>query len=169
MRLLLRSLAALSGSHEGLDGERDAFGFKVGAEDLDLDDLSGFDGLGGILDEAVGELADVDEAVLMDADVDEGAELGDVGDDAFEDHAGLNVGELADVIVEVGGDELVAWIAAGLAELFENVVDGEGARRRVLCVDFGEELRALDELGDGGAERIGRSAPRPGRTRGGRR
>ena len=60
VRLLLRSLAALSGSHEGLDGESDAFGFKVSAEDLDLDDLTGFDGLRRLLDKAVGELADVD-------------------------------------------------------------------------------------------------------------
>ena len=88
-RLLFRSLAALSGRHEGLDGERDALGFGVGAEDFDFDDLAGFDGFGGVLDEAVGELADVDQAVLVDADVDEGSELGDVGDDAFEDHAGL--------------------------------------------------------------------------------
>jgi hypothetical protein len=38
----------------------------------------------GSRDELGGELGDVDEAVLVDADVDEGAEVGDVGDDAFE-------------------------------------------------------------------------------------
>jgi hypothetical protein len=72
-------ISALSGSREGLDGESDAFGFKVSAEDLDLDDLAGFDGLGRLLDKAVGELADVDQTVLVDAYVHEGSKLGDVG------------------------------------------------------------------------------------------
>ena len=35
----------------------------------------------------------------MHADVDEGAELGDVGDDAFKHHSRLDVGELADRLV----------------------------------------------------------------------
>ena len=48
----------------------------------------------------------MNQAVLMDAHVDECAELGDVGDDAFEDHAGLNVGELADFFVETWSDKL---------------------------------------------------------------
>ncbi len=152
---MLRSLAALSGRHEGLDGESDAFGFKVSAEHLDLDDLAGFDGLGRLLDKAVGELADVDQTVLVDADVHEGSKLGDVGDDALKDHAGLNVGELADGLGEVGGDELVPWIATGLTEFFEDVRDGEGPGGELLCVDLGEELRALDEFGDGGVEGSG--------------
>ena len=126
MRLLLRSLAALSGSHEGLDGESDALGFKVSAEDLDLNDLTSFDGLRRLLDKAVGELANVDQTVLVDADVHEGPKLGDVGDDALKDHTGLDVGELADGLGEVGGDELVPWIAAGLTEFFKDVRDGEG-------------------------------------------
>jgi hypothetical protein len=36
----------------------------------------------------------VHQAVLMHADVDEGAEVGDVGDHAFEQHAGLQVLEV---------------------------------------------------------------------------
>ena len=47
--------------------------------------------LARVLDELVGELRDVDEAVLVDADVDERAERGDVGDDALEHHARLEV------------------------------------------------------------------------------
>jgi hypothetical protein len=135
LRWLLRSLAALRGRHEGLDGESDAFGFKVGTEDLDLDDLAGFDGLGRLLDKTVGELADVDQTVLVDADVHEGSKLGDVGDDALKDHPGLNVGELADGLGEVGGDELVPWIATGLTEFFEDVRDGEGPGGELLLRD----------------------------------
>jgi hypothetical protein len=102
VRWLLRSLAALSGCHEGLDGESDSFGFKVSAKHLDLDDLAGFHGLGRLLDKTVGELADVDQTILVDADVHEGSKLGDVGDHALKDHAGLNVGELADGLEKLG-------------------------------------------------------------------
>ena len=53
----------------------------------------------GSFDEAVGELGDVDQAVLVHADVDEGAEGGDVGDRALEHHAGLQVGDLVDALL----------------------------------------------------------------------
>ena len=48
---------------------------------LDLHAVADLDHLGRILDEAVGQLADVDQAVLVHADVHEGAEGGHVGDD----------------------------------------------------------------------------------------
>jgi hypothetical protein len=80
---LFRLLVIPSGAHQSLHGKSNAFSFSIGAEDLDLDDLACFDGLGRLLDETVGELADVDQTVLMHADVDEGSELGDVGDDAL--------------------------------------------------------------------------------------
>ena len=44
------------------------------------------DHVGGVGDASRGHLRDVDEAVLMDADVDEGTEIGDVGDDAGQFH-----------------------------------------------------------------------------------
>ena len=44
--------------------------------------------LGRVLDEAVRELADVHQPVLMHADVDERAELRHVGDHAFQHHPG---------------------------------------------------------------------------------
>jgi hypothetical protein len=68
--------------------------------------LSGLDRFGGILYEAVREFADVNKAVLMDANVDECAELGDIGDDAFDDHFWLSVGELADFFVEIRSDKI---------------------------------------------------------------
>ena len=155
MRLLLRFLAALSGWHERLHGESDAFGFKVSAQYLYLDDLAGFDGLGRFLDKSVGELADVDQTVLVDADVHERSKLGDVGDNALKHHAGLNVGELANGLREVGCDELITWIATRLTEFFEDVRDSKGPGGEMFCVDFVEELRALDEFGDGGVEGLG--------------
>ena len=67
-----------------LHRQRDALARQIDLEHPDLDDVAGLDDLARILDEAIGELRDVDEAVLVHADVDERAEVGDVGDDALE-------------------------------------------------------------------------------------
>ena len=74
-----------------------------------------------------GELRDVDEAVLVDADVDEGAEGRHVGDDARADHPGLQVLELVHVVAELRRLERVARVAAGLLQLADDVVEREGA------------------------------------------
>ena len=122
----------------------------------------------GVLHEAVGQLADVDQAVLVHADIDEGAEARDVGDHAFERHAGLEVGDFADVLAPLGGDELVARIAARLAQLLADVAE------RVHADGFGGEafeLHLLDQFGladqvvDGSAERFGDLLAPPGTTR----
>ena len=60
----------------------------------------------------------------MHADIDEGAERGDVGDDALELHAGLEVGDLVDAVLEGCRLELGARITAGLLEFGEDVRDG---------------------------------------------
>ena len=70
-------------------GEGDAFARGIDFQHFDFDDVAGFDDVARILYEAVGKGGDVDEAVLVDADIDKCAEVGDVGDDAFEDHARL--------------------------------------------------------------------------------
>ena len=97
----------------------------------------------------------MDEAVLMHADVDERAKLGNVGDDALKDHVRLDVGELADGLGEAGSDKLIPRIAAGLSEFFEDVRDGEAAGRELLCVNPREKLRTLDEQVDGHVECLG--------------
>ena len=53
----------------------------------------------------VGELGEMDEAVLMHADVDEGAEGGDIGDGAFEPHARLQVLDVVDPVREGRGPD----------------------------------------------------------------
>ena len=68
---------------------------QIDLDHPDLDDVAGLDDLARILDEAVGQLRDVDEAVLVHADVDERAEVGDVGHDAFEQHARLRDRQIA--------------------------------------------------------------------------
>ena len=108
--------------------------------DAHLDDVAGLHHLARVLDEAVGQLGDVHEPVLVHADVDEGAERRDVGDDAFELHAGLQVRDLLDALLEGGGLELGARIAAGLLQLGEDVGDGRDAELRV------GECRGLQRL-----------------------
>ena len=79
----------------------------------------------------------------MHADVDEGAEGRDIGDDALEDHAGPQIGDLLDALLEGRRLEGGTRIAAGLFQLLENVGDGRQAERLV-----GEVLRLqLAQLG----------------------
>ena len=106
-----------------LHGEGDAVALEIDFDDGDLDFLADFDDFRGVADEVVGELADVDEAVLMDADIDEGAEGGDVGDDAGELHADLEVGRFLDAFGEGEELELLARVAAGFGEFGEDVLE----------------------------------------------
>src|SRR5919197_535229 len=82
--------------------ERDALSPDVHLHDFDLHDVTRFDDLPGVLDKTAGHGADVDEPILMDADVDEGAEGGDVGDDPLEHHAWLEVADLLHALGERG-------------------------------------------------------------------
>lgn len=81
-------------------GQGDAAGFRVYGQDGDLYDIADADDLGGVADEAVGELRDMDEAVLMDADIDERTEVDHVAHGAGELHAGLQVIHIQDVGAE---------------------------------------------------------------------
>jgi hypothetical protein len=65
----------------------------------------------------------VDEPVLMDADIDEGPEGGDVGDDAGKFHADLQVGRFLDALDEREQLELFPRVAAGLGELGDDVLE----------------------------------------------
>ncbi len=82
------------------------------------------DDLCGVGDEAVGELRDVDESVLMDTDVDEGSEVGDVCHDAGEFHSYDEVGEGMDILVEFEDFNLSTWIAPWFLKFGEDVAEG---------------------------------------------
>ena len=92
---------------------------------------------------------------MVDADVDEGTERGDVGHDAGEFHAGLEI--LGPV--HLGGEgedfEFLARITAGFRELGHDVGErGETDFGRDVGFefDFRAEFSVADQLGDGGAE-----------------
>ena len=67
----------------------------------------------------------------MHAQVDEGAELRHVADRALEHHAGLQVLEVVDAVVEARHLEVGARVAAGLFQLGQDVLDGDGAEALV--------------------------------------
>ena len=96
----------------GFHAEGDAVPGEVHFHDGDLDGLADFDDFAGVFDKVVGELADMDEPILVDADVAEGPEGGDVGDDAGELHADLEVGGFFDAFGESEGFEFLPGVAA---------------------------------------------------------
>jgi hypothetical protein len=59
----------------------------------------------------------VHQAVLVHAQVDEGAELRHVADRALEHHAGLQVLQVLDALVEARHDKVRPRVAAGLLQL----------------------------------------------------
>ncbi len=74
----------------------------------------------------------MDQTVLMHADIDEGTEGRDVGDNTFQLHAGLQILHLLDTFLEGRRLEFRARVAAGLFQFLDDVGDGghtEASRR----------------------------------------
>ncbi len=139
----------------GFEAEGDAFADQIDFDDGGLDFLADFDDFGGIFDEGIAELADVDETILVDAYIDKGTEGGDVGDNAGEFHANLEVFGFFDAFLEMEDFELFAGVASGFGEFFDDV-----AQRRetdiggdvVARFDLGAKLRIFEQLVDGAIE-----------------
>ena len=102
----------------------DTFATHIYFDDTDADVLMKTDDLCGVGDEAVGELRDVDESVLMDTDVDEDTEVGDVCHDTGEFHSYDEVVESVDILVEFKDFNLSTGIAPWLLKLGEDVAEG---------------------------------------------
>ena len=68
-------------------GKRDAVTAEVDGNDTDTDVLVEVYDAGGVGDIFVGQLADVDESVLVYTDIDEGSEVGDICHNARQFHA----------------------------------------------------------------------------------
>src|SRR5262245_61066868 len=111
------SLTSPSCSLDRAARERDPLPREVDAEDAYLHAVTDANDGAGILHEAVGELGDVHETVLFDAEIDEGAERRHVRDDAVEHHAGRDVFDRADVVAELRCFERSARVAPGLRQL----------------------------------------------------
>src|SRR5256885_881671 len=140
---------AARGRRIQLHGQADALARHIDLQHLDLDDLAGLDDLARVLDELVAHLADVDQAVLVHAQVHEGAELGHVADRALQRHAFLEVLDVFHAVIEAGDDEVRARVAAGLFQLAQDVLDGDGTEllaHELLGLQALEHLGAAHEL-----------------------
>src|SRR6478672_2748551 len=129
--------------------KRDALALHVDLQHAHLDDVARLDDFARILDVLVRQRRDVDQAVLVHADVDEGAAGGDVADDAFEDHADLEVLDVLHAFGEARGLELGARIAARLFQFLEDVAHGGHAELRVgelLRLEAAKQRGVADQL-----------------------
>ncbi len=96
---------------------------QIDFEDAHLHDLADGNHAEGVFDVAVGEFGDVDETVLFDADIDEGAEVDNVAHGALQEHARLQVFHFENVVAQDGRGQRVAWVKARLFQVFEDVVE----------------------------------------------
>ena len=74
-----------------------------------------------MLHELIRKLGNVDETVLMHADIHKGAEVDDVSDGSRQDHIGLEVGHIEDIVAEDGSLEGITEVATGLFKLADNI------------------------------------------------
>ena len=102
----------------------DTFATHIDFDDTGADVLMKVYDLCGVGDEAVGELGDVDKSVLMDTDVDEGSEVGDVCNDTGEFHSYDEVVKRMDILVEFEDFHLSTWVTPRLLKLGEDVAEG---------------------------------------------
>ena len=105
-----------------------------------------------MLDIFPANFGDMDEPVLMDADIDKCPEIDDVADDAVEDHADRKVGYVENIRMQLRHRQGIADIAAGLFQLCYDVDDGwlsggQLAGKLVDAVGF----RSLAQTGKAGA------------------
>ncbi len=105
-------------------GECDAFSWDVDLKYAHSELLSNLDNIVGIFDVLVGEFGDMDETVLMDADIDEGTEGRDVGDDAFELHTDGEIFDLVDIFTELRSFKGGARVTSGLFEFVDDIAQG---------------------------------------------
>ena len=105
----------------------------------------------GVLHEAVRQLAHMHQPILVHADVNESAEGRDIGDGAFERHAGLQVLDGFDTLGEGCRLEARARVAARLLEFGQNVLHRRKAERgayEYLRLEAAELRRIAHEAAD---------------------
>ena len=102
-------------------GEADAVAAGVDLEDFDFKMLVEVDHLGGVVNTAVGHLADMHQAVLMHSDIDKCTEGGYVGDDTGQNHTFSDILEAGNVLVELEHLELGSRIESRFLQLLHDI------------------------------------------------
>ena len=131
--------------------ESDPVSRNIDLHHAHLDDIPGLHHLVRILDEPVRQLADVNEAVLVDPDIHECTEGGDVGDGAFQPHAGLKVSDLVYIFRERRCLEGGSRISSGLFQLAKDVANS-GQAETVIDEPLGLNAQVGFRVGLNGAE-----------------
>src|SRR4029077_6637710 len=145
---------------ELLHAERDALRLRVEANDLNLDVLPDIQSLGGVIDAPPGDIGHMQQAVDA-AEIDEGAVIGDVLDDAVEDLPFLEAGDQLRALL---GAALLEHGAARHDDVTARAVhlqDLEGLRRSQQRSDVADRPNvylAAREKCDGAVEVDGKSA-----------
>ena len=100
----------------------------------------------------------MDKTILVDTDVNEGTEIGDVGDDSRQLHSRHEVFGRMHPRVELKGLSFATWIPSWLLKLFHDVGEGgESYCLRHIAVDVYllALLRLFDEVGHGASAVVG--------------
>ena len=161
-------------SSQALHRQRDALFLRIYTEDLDPDDVPDLEHFPRVADEAVADLGNMHQAVLMNAQVHKSAEVDDVAHGAREFHTGLEVLQTHDIAAQQGLGQAVAHVAAGLAQFRNDVVqrgradaqrftqrafpprlDGGGQAGHALGADLGRGIAAGIQQGFGGGVTFG--------------
>ena len=80
------------------------------------------DNLVGVVDTTIGHLANMHQTVLMHTDVDKSAESCDIGDNARQHHAFLDIFDACDVLVELEHLEFGTWVETWFFQLFHYIL-----------------------------------------------
>ena len=107
----------------GLHGEGDAITFEVDFGDRYMDFLADFDDFGWVTHEFVSELTNVNESVLVDTDIDEGPEGGNISDDAGELHSDDEIGGFFHSFSKGEDLELLARVTSRFGQLSHDVFE----------------------------------------------
>ena len=95
--------------------------FLVHFQHHDPDHIAYFHGLTGVLELTLAHLRNVDQSVLMDANIHKHAEVNDISYCAGQNHTGFQILDLQHILAENGRRQLITGISAGFAQLLGNV------------------------------------------------
>ena len=98
---------------------------EIDLEHLHPDAVARVDHRARILDELLAQLGNVDQTILVNSNIDEGAKVGDVGDNAGTDHSRHQVSDGVQVVPEGEGGEGLARVATRLLQLTDDIIEGE--------------------------------------------
>ena len=104
-------------------GQADSFAVGVDFQHFDAHDVAHRDHLGRVVDVSIVELRDVNQTILVDAQVDECPELGHVGDAPFQFQVGAEILDGLNRVGEACDLEFAAGIASRLGKFGEDVVN----------------------------------------------